>query len=287
MARKPADRYAVEVKQDYRREVWTAMLGQYSREEIFDLNIAFLSGPEGSEISVLLDMGADPKKLHAIDEVAANVATTTKKNNVKVNTYGCSLSKAAQRIIKKGIRIDAVNLDFCGNVSTKLLSEVEGFLPAMNDSAHICVTYLKGREARETSTLVRAVGGRKRALELVVSGYDDDGDVNCRTVELVGEGEYQNHRSPMAWHAWWYSNMSLDKFVDKLNAMVRSIFPVSHWDRLTKEDKKRAEEFAANRIDPVLRSYGCLPSKVEPDELDLEGVPRHMRFECLRKIRST
>lgn len=197
-------KYENDSKRKYRESVWDALLSGRSREEIANLNIAYLSGSSAEETLALLSRGADPDKLHAIDSVPANVATVNREVKaalgVTVNAYGCDLSEAIRKITKR-TKLDVVSLDFCGNISLKMLLDVESVLRfhVLVSEAMVGVTYQKGREDRLIKKVLHSVGGRRDALELTLSG---DKSTEFRLPFLVDEGRYQNNRTPMAWHSW-------------------------------------------------------------------------------------
>lgn len=151
--RGPENEYDFEAKERYRLDVWDMMFAHATSGRGFEkVIVLILPGKHGREIPLLLEAGVREENIVAVDESAALIATAPwRKTYPAIRCYGNLLSRAASRMLADGVRIDAANLDFCGNFSTPLLEELKAFGAAgvLSRSACVAVTTLKGREHPE------------------------------------------------------------------------------------------------------------------------------------------
>jgi hypothetical protein len=177
MRRGPTDGYNFSRKRDYRRSVWS-----FHRENVTSAgiqlsaaNALLMPSLEGDEIDVALNAGFRLSNLHIVDSNPAIVATL-KRRYPLVNTYGVDVREAIRRITKSGVKLNCLNLDFCGQFSTSYAMELAevvlrglydgrkvffkgGFNYEFNTGATGCfsertsitVTMLRGRESNAST----------------------------------------------------------------------------------------------------------------------------------------
>lgn len=152
--RAPKGGYDFAEKGHYRTRLWRALAGAM-RDPLIRVprphaaNVAMLPSKEGLEIAVAKKHGIVEGNIHAIDYNPAIVATLKRKYR-HINTYGVSVGAAFERMARSGTTIHVANLDFCGNLSDKLMSEVRAVLlsGALAPESLVAITLLRGRESR-------------------------------------------------------------------------------------------------------------------------------------------
>lgn len=177
--RGPVVGYDTGPKRQYRRDVWATFRRAFGGQ-VADRHALLMPSIEGDEIEVALANGFRLPNLHVVDDNPAIVATLNRRYGNRLNTYGVSVGRAAERIAReRGPIIEAANLDLCSQVSGALEDELAGFVRAgcLADDSVVAVTVLRGREGRwfaaERSTLLtldRAVLGDWREIATYTNG---------------------------------------------------------------------------------------------------------------------
>jgi hypothetical protein len=122
------------------------------------MHAALMPSLEGDEIDVALSKGFRQQHLHIIDFNPAVVATL-KRRYPLVNTYGVSVNKAIDRMIDHGVQLDAINLDFCSNLSRQMFVTLHQLTISrvMNDRSVLAVSMLRGREKQWAMSSLNAL----------------------------------------------------------------------------------------------------------------------------------
>lgn len=171
-------------KREYRRQVWATFRDALKRSgrSVKGTQALLMPSLEGDEIEVAINAGFRESNLHVVDREPAIVATL-KRRYRRIHTYGCTLSRAMERMATEGIRIGCANFDFCSQVSDlfvceltaasifgsydlKLVqgkSEIQVFCRKLSgvfeDEALVAVTTLRGREHAKASRTLGKFGG--------------------------------------------------------------------------------------------------------------------------------
>jgi hypothetical protein len=105
--------------------VWATFRDTLKRERIpvAEAQALLMPSTEADEVEVALNAGFREHNLHVVDKEPAIVATV-KRKYPRVNTYGCTASRAVERILAKGVRLSCANFDFTYKVSLPFLEEL-------------------------------------------------------------------------------------------------------------------------------------------------------------------
>jgi hypothetical protein len=148
--RGPATGYNFGNKRHYRRMVWKYLEGHATPKPIKSRHVFILDSKEAGETLFLLQRGYRPENIHVCNDNAAEVATVQLRvKNAgfgRVDTHGVDAVSALERIKKDGIALDSINLDFCSNAHTALLTKLQDIRGLLPDSISVAVTLLRGRE---------------------------------------------------------------------------------------------------------------------------------------------
>lgn len=153
--RAPKTGYDFPAKERFRRWVWDFIGGTSPTGEIHTGDVLLMPSIEGREISdEAIPRGFKTSQLHVADHNPAIVATL-QRNFPGLNTYGCAIEKACERITDRGVSLIAANVDYCGQISEKLLRSFKAVSdsPACED-ANLFVTVLRGREEPFITSLI-------------------------------------------------------------------------------------------------------------------------------------
>lgn len=133
-------------KRQYRRTIW-ATFRKLCVGSLADSHALLMPSSEGDEIDVALNNGFREYNLHVVDWNPAIVAHL-KRRHPLINTYGCLVSKAGERIARSGIKLSVANLDLCNQISAARTVEIETFFrnEPMVDGGAAAFTILRGRE---------------------------------------------------------------------------------------------------------------------------------------------
>ena len=208
--RAPKIGYSSEAKQEYRKQVWDAIISQVGTCG----NFLILPSKDGEEIDYLIERGIPQSRIICIDENPALIASAPWRKKYKsIKAYGVKASNVAARLEKAKVgSISAANLDLCNNFSEELVNEVFKFLSTVPLSAEFSfsVTVSKGREQSATNYLMNLL---MQTNSWSQSDYTKlkEKRISClmRIVTsrlprhwmfgLVAEGSYIHHKTPMAW----------------------------------------------------------------------------------------
>lgn len=143
----PKDGYEFEAKGNYRRWVWQFIGGQLADGTTHTGDVLLMPSVEGCEIrDEALPRGFSANQLHVVDESPAIVATIQRKFP-GVNTYGCLVDVACARMSERDIKLIAANIDYCGQISAKLLRSIKSVAESKAcQDARLFVNVLRGRE---------------------------------------------------------------------------------------------------------------------------------------------
>lgn len=166
--RAPLDGYDFGNKRQYRRSVWACFRREFGGH-VADKSALLMPSVEADEVDVAVGNGFKPSNLFAVDKNPAIAATIRRKHPLLGRSLGCSAGKACFRLADESVELDALNLDFTGNVSEAYLDEVTAVSVsgALSANAFVAVTMLRGRESdwvlRKTtvSRIVSSVGRRE------------------------------------------------------------------------------------------------------------------------------
>lgn len=136
-------------KRNYRRRIWGWLSEELRRKH--DAQVLLLPSKQGDEIKLAVSRGFRECNIHAVDRNPALLATAPwRKRYPLVNVYGSELPRACERIKAKGIRLDALNLDLCGAISSETtISTLEGVLKSgvcRQPVSYLAITMLSGRD---------------------------------------------------------------------------------------------------------------------------------------------
>jgi hypothetical protein len=138
MRKAPKGGYDFSRKRDYRRKVWASFREALKKPRLYasadgtvtkksvvlaDAHALLMPSLEGDEIDVALNAGFREQNLHVVDMNPAIVATL-KRSYPKINTYGCEVGRAVERIADAGFALSCANLDFCNQISAKFVQEL-------------------------------------------------------------------------------------------------------------------------------------------------------------------
>lgn len=158
----PKQGYDFAAKAGYRRWVWNFLGGRSNSGELHTGDVLLMPSTEGCEISdEAIPRGFKTSQLHVVDQNPAIVATLQRKFP-GLNTYGCLVDKACERISERGTKLIGANVDYCGQLSGKLLRS----LKKVSDSsacehALLFVNLLRGREEPYIGSLMKGYPARE------------------------------------------------------------------------------------------------------------------------------
>lgn len=149
----PSDNYRSGRKNQYRREVWNALESTAHLRRIpkYQRRVLILDEWMAHESQFLVRRGYNPKHITAVNfstATAARITMSLRGLGIDgVTAKGGDVSEVWERYADKGIRFDAIHLDFCGNVERKVIECLEGFngCAALGPVA-VAVNLLRGRE---------------------------------------------------------------------------------------------------------------------------------------------
>lgn len=172
----PKNGYDFETKSGYRRWVWDFIGGQLPDGTTHTGDVLLMPSVEGCEIrDEALPRGFTTGQLHVVDQSPAIVATIQRRFP-GVNTYGCPVDAACARLSDKGVRLIAANVDYCGQISAKLLRSVKSVSESRAcEDALLFVNILRGREEAYLTSVMRGHTDQNtpRAIRYVISKEND------------------------------------------------------------------------------------------------------------------
>lgn len=143
----PETGYDFEAKAKYRKIIWDCFSKNVS--DPGKSKVGFLPSQEGLEIPLAIERGFKEKNLFAIDRNRALLRHAKwRRRYPKVKTYGSELPRAGERIRADNHRLDAVNLDLCGNISIPTIRAIRGFIESdcLKSQSVVAMTLMNGRE---------------------------------------------------------------------------------------------------------------------------------------------
>lgn len=158
--RAPKQGYDFGTKEHYRGAVWGGLRKCVERWKApGEARVALMPSQEGVEIEVCEKVGFKRENMHVIDRNPAICAHLSRRYP-GITTYGVEASKAFERMSRRGVEIDAANLDFCNCVGDKLFDELEAIrnTHAVGALSAVGVTVLRGRENRGWTDFLAGVG---------------------------------------------------------------------------------------------------------------------------------
>lgn len=141
----PSGGYDFGNKRQYRRSVYSLFSDRWDTCRSV-CQIALMPSSEGDEIDVALSKGFKEYNLHIIDMNPAIVATLKRSRFPRVTTYGVTVGRAAERMVKDGIWIDGANLDFSGSLSEDTLSQISSMADRIRQTGLIFVAFERARD---------------------------------------------------------------------------------------------------------------------------------------------
>lgn len=151
----PQNEYYFAEKELYRETIW----GTFAKHtNTSTAKVLFFPGKHGLEIPVALSNGFHEENLIACEENKALLVNSEwRKKYPKVKLYGSPLKRTIERIEKHGIKLDALNLDYCSNLSQSIFDDLSTLLKSdiLAWPVTIAITMLKGREWCELADLAR------------------------------------------------------------------------------------------------------------------------------------
>lgn len=137
-------------KRNYRRRIWGWFNEELPRKR--DAQVLLLPSKQGDEIKQAVSRGFRECNIHAVDHNPAVLATAPWRQRFPlVNVYGSELPRACERIKARGIRLDALNLDLCGAISSNETGDtLEGVLKSgvcRQPCSYLAITMLSGRDS--------------------------------------------------------------------------------------------------------------------------------------------
>lgn len=172
MRRAPEGGYDFGNKRQYRRNVWNTLAGfcdppRYSRALL-------MPSSEGDEVEVALSKGFRLDNLHLVDDNPA-IAAHLKRRFPLATTYGVRVGRAAERMAKRGITLDAANLDLCACLNERMLTEECRRFTASGvmERGLIALTLLRGRE----KAIFREITARREAEFLCPTDHLFPGEI--------------------------------------------------------------------------------------------------------------
>lgn len=187
--RAPKGGYDFEAKNEYRHKVWSCFAKHLNVKKAV---VLFLPSKEGLEIPIALKYGFKEENLIAIDDCPAVIAVSKwRKKYPKIKFYGNSLARAGERITADKIKIDAANLDLCGNISTPMIKQLKGFFSSgcLKGYTIISLTMLSGRETQAVNTIANLYIEKNRGYYTGFGDFDKRIQVMCSIIEGVLFGE--------------------------------------------------------------------------------------------------
>lgn len=185
----PTDGYDFGAKRQYRRDVW-ATFSRFAARQPRLATALLMPSAEGDEVEVALRNNFREDRLHLADQNAA-IAAHLKRRYRRSTCHGVSVSRAAERLAKRGVRLDVANLDLCGHidVGSPTANEIRAFITTgvMADRSLLAITTLRGRE-RRLDWLKRSadvISDVYKQREVPINGHvSHEGDA-ARITELV------------------------------------------------------------------------------------------------------
>lgn len=145
----PKDSYSSATKNKYREAVWDYFAKSLNVDKAV---VLFFPGRDGLEIPVAMKRGFKEENLIAIDTDDGVFTQQWAQEYPRIKKINASLGNTN----KFETRIDAANLDFCGNISSLMVKELRRFSESdsLQDDALVAITVLRGRESQERTGLI-------------------------------------------------------------------------------------------------------------------------------------
>jgi hypothetical protein len=171
--KQPKNGYISEDKSKYREVIW----GKFKdlTKDTSNATVILFPSKNGEEIGVAIGYGLREENIIACDSNAAVLATAKwREKYPKIRIYAGMFDKTIERIKSDNIKIDAINLDLCTNLSTEMFNNLHKLLSSniMEDKCYIAITMLKGRELGSVSCLAKMLFGKSDNLNRMGIVYE-------------------------------------------------------------------------------------------------------------------
>jgi hypothetical protein len=248
--RSPEGGYNFEKKRWYRRIIWRGLEDRMRRSSVSDRCVAILDGPEALETLFLLRRGYQADRIHVINDSPAIVATAQRVVRANgfpsVNTHGVTAMKALKSIYDSGVRLDALNLDMCSNLSTGTMDDLVEMQQFCDDKHGLpfALTIMRGRESL----------GIKLARDSLVRQGVSEADAwdwgRLRTIALHLSGSMTERAMQCSVHI---SNPRVEKYQSTSPMLVIIGKMETHWNAINQDSHR------ALLLDYCLRRFKRLP----------------------------
>jgi hypothetical protein len=139
-------------KNHWRRWIWNGMRDSIDPKRATAL---LMPGRTTAEIEMALTKGIRRKNLIIVDYKPAIVATHARRFP-GIQTYGCSLGRAAWRMMADGITVDAASLDFMSCWGEAMWFQLSALLTTgvLRDGTVVSINMLRGREKQDATYMI-------------------------------------------------------------------------------------------------------------------------------------
>ena len=159
--------YDTDAKHEYRKMIWSGIGAAVP--DLRKKNIFLLPALEAREVSFLVANGFDQRKMVLCDRNPATIATVVRSKGHHglgyglCKGYGVDVARVGARLRRDGVSVTAAHLDLTANLCDRTLATFAHFVagcPWESETNVVVMNYMKGRESRGMSDLLREVAGR-------------------------------------------------------------------------------------------------------------------------------